>query len=459
MTLSTSLLRKYNVPGPRYTSYPTVPYWEEAPTEGQWIQSIRDALEEGDQESVGAAIYIHIPFCESLCTYCGCNTRITRNHKVGASYVSTVLKEWDLYLSNLNRDISISEIHLGGGTPTFLSPMELEDLVNGLLTRKGVSRSLKGDSEFSIEADPRVTHREHLESLYKMGFRRLSLGIQDFDPKVQEIVHRVQSEEQVRKLTDQARSLGFTSVNYDLIYGLPLQTLESIQVTVEAIQRLRPDRIAFYSYAHVPWIKPGQRRFTEDDIPSADAKRALYELGRKMLEEVGYSEVGLDHFALKTDSLWKAADSQTLHRNFMGYISKQVSPLIGLGVSAIGDSWQAFAQNEKLLETYVSRVENGEIPITRGHVLSSEDRILRRHILNLMTKMETDWNVNSLKSPHLESVRERLLEMTKDGLVEFPENQCRITKSGRPFMRNICMAFDARLALKAPATQLFSKTI
>ncbi|MEO5969405.1 MAG: oxygen-independent coproporphyrinogen III oxidase [Bdellovibrionia bacterium] len=459
MIAPSDLLKKYNVPGPRYTSYPTVPYWSDNPTEAQWIQSISDVLDESEKQNVGAALYIHIPYCESLCTYCGCNTRITRNHKVGSPYVATVIKEWDLYLSKLNlikgRKITLSEIHLGGGTPTFLAPSELETLMKGILSKVYVS----DHAEFSIEADPRVTKREHLEVLAKLGFKRLSLGIQDFDPAVQEIVHRVQTEEQVRVVTEDARELGYTGINYDLIYCLPLQTLKSIETTIQAIQRLRPDRIAFYGYAHVPWIKPGQRRFTEADLPVGEEKRALYELGRRMLEEVGYREIGMDHFALETDSLWKASQEGKLHRNFMGYTARQVAPLIGLGVSAIGDSWTAFAQNEKLVETYMARVEKGEIPLFRGHVLNREDQVLRRHILNLMTRLLTSWDSDQLKVEYLQGIRERLDELQCDGLVELQGDSCRISEEGRPFLRNICMAFDARLIRNSPKTELFSRTI
>lgn len=449
------LLRKYNVPGPRYTSYPTVPFWCDTPTENQWIDSISKALDEGEARGVGAAVYIHIPFCESLCTYCGCNTRITRNHKVAEPYIEAVLKEWGLYLSRLSRKIPISEIHLGGGTPTFLSSTELEKLVTGIISQS----ELNENAEFSLEADPRVTSSDQLTTLHRLGFRRLSLGVQDFDPKVQETVHRLQSEEQVRALTEEARSIGYQSVNYDLIYGLPFQTLKSIETTMNAVRRLRPDRIAFYAYAHVPWIKPGQRRFTEDDLPTGDGKRALYELGRQMLEEVGYHEVGMDHFALETDSLWRAVKGNTLHRNFMGYTAKQVAPLIGLGVSSIGDSWGAFAQNEKLVEVYQNRIEKGEIPIHRGHVLNQEDLVLRRHILNLMTQMGTEWNTTNLRVPHLSSISDRLAELERDGLLEVNQEQCRVTEEGRPFLRNICMAFDARLNHRAPTTPIFSKTI
>jgi oxygen-independent coproporphyrinogen-3 oxidase len=455
MKQSSDLLKKYNVPGPRYTSYPTVPYWSENPTEEQWVSTIGMALDENEKLGVGAALYIHIPFCESLCTYCGCNTRITRNHAVANPYVDTVLKEWDLYLSKLNRKITLSEVHLGGGTPTFLTPSELERLMKGIFSKVKISKS----HEFSVEADPRVTTREHLETLSKLGFKRLSLGIQDFDPKVQEVVHRVQSEEQVLKIVTMARELGFDSINYDLIYGLPFQTRQSIQQTIDVVRKHRPDRIAFYAYAHVPWIKPSQRRFTEADLPEGDEKRGLYELGRTMLEEVGFREVGMDHFALETDSLWKASQNSELHRNFMGYTSRQVAPLIGLGVSAIGDSWRAFAQNEKLLETYTARIEKGEIPIHRGHMLSVEDLILRRHILDLMTRLKTSWGEKEQFIDFLNTVPERLTELVQDDLVRISDKECRVTEAGRAYLRNICMAFDARLVRKAPTTSLFSKTI
>jgi oxygen-independent coproporphyrinogen III oxidase len=454
---SSSLLKKYDVQGPRYTSYPTILYWDSNPTVDEWVESIGRGLDQAEREGSGAAIYVHIPFCRSLCTYCGCNNRITRHTEVARPYVQTILREFELYRERLNRTepIPLSEIHLGGGTPTFLAPEELEELILGIL--KHVRKT--PDAEFSIEADPRTTTREHLITLARLGFRRLSLGIQDFDPTVQDIVNRVQTEEQVRAVTEEARAAGFTSINYDLIYGLPLQTMQSVERTIDAVRELRPDRIAFYAYAHVPWVKPGQRRFTELDLPSGDEKRALYERGRTMLEEAGYREIGMDHFALETDSLWTAYQEGRLHRNFMGYISRLVSPLIGLGVSSIGDSWEMFAQNEKKLETYEARVQAGEIPIFRGHELSREDRILRRHILNLMTHFETDWKSRELFVPYLETVDERLEELKRDGLVRLKARGCEITESGRPFLRNICMAFDARMTRNAPTTQLFSRTI
>ena len=455
-TLEKNLLKKYDVPGPRYTSYPVILYWDAQPSREEWIQSVAASLTSTSEEA-GAAIYIHIPFCRSLCTYCGCNSRITCNPTIGANYVETVLQEWAIYRRELQlaRPMRVAELHLGGGTPTFLSASELDRLISGILV--DVERT--PDAEYSIESDPRVTDKDQLEVLYRLGFRRLSLGIQDFDSRVQMAVNRIQSEEQVRVVTETARAAGFDSINYDLIYGLPFQSRKSIEHTVNAVKRLRPDRIAFYSYAHVPWVKPGQRHFTEDDLPVGDEKRALYELGRSLLEDAGYREIGMDHFALESDSLWRASVAGTLHRNFMGYTSRLVSPLIGLGVSSISDSWNMFAQNEKQLEVYEQRVRRGEIPIFRGHRLNHEDIVLRRHILNLMTRFETEWDSQELNVPYLNDIDRKLAEAKSDGLVRIEGKHCEVTSRGRSFLRNVCMAFDARLAGKMPETQIFSRTV
>jgi oxygen-independent coproporphyrinogen-3 oxidase len=451
------LLKKYDVPGPRYTSYPTILHWDASPSPGEWFESVSRGLDEIEREGSGAAVYVHVPFCRSLCTYCGCNSRITQNAAVGDPYVNAVLKEWELYLKALDRGrpIPLAEMHLGGGTPTFLAPAELERMIGGIL--RGVRRT--ADSELSIESDPRVTTPEHLLTLARLGFTRLSLGIQDFDSRVQRAVNRVQTEEQVRVVTEAARAAGFTSINYDLIYGLPFQTPGSVERTIEAVRRLRPERIAFYAYAHVPWFKPGQRHFTEEDLPRGDDKRALYELGRAMLAEAGYLEVGMDHFALESDSLLRASREGTMHRNFMGYTPRRVAPLIGLGVSSISDSWGAFVQNEKVVEAYQGRVGRGELPTARGHKLTREDLVLRRHILNLMTRFETDWSGPDSFTPYLEGVSERLAEPARDGLVRVSGAGCRVTERGRPFLRNICMAFDARIGQKADAARQFSRTV
>ncbi len=447
------LVIKYNVSGPRYTSYPSSPFWIQSPTQEEWIQSLNQAFI--SDQSQGAALYIHIPFCQSLCSYCGCHKRITRKHEVSKPYLETLLLEWQLYQSQLNRKIVLKEIHLGGGTPTFLSPDELRFLVEGLMT----NTTLTDDYEFSVEADPRVTSEDHLKTLFQLGFKRLSLGVQDFDPKVQKAIHRVQSERQIEALTELARQIGFTSVNYDLIYGLPFQTTGSMERTIESVLRLRPDRIAFYSYAHVPWIKPAQRRFTEADLPHSVKKRELYELGRKAFESNQYREIGMDHFSLETDSLWKATQEGSLHRNFMGYLHRQVSPLMGLGVSSIGDSWVSFAQNEKQLEVYEKRVRQGELPIARGHLLSPEDEVLRRHILNLMTQMKTSWDASFQSISNFRDIFSALEALQEDGIIELTSSSCRVTQRGVPFLRNVCMAFDVYLIKKGSQANVFSKTI
>lgn len=457
MTTNTTLIKKYNIAGPRYTSYPTVPYWDDSPSVEQWIAALKAALSESERIGRGAAMYIHIPFCESLCTYCGCNTRITKKHERGVPYVQTLIREMALYFKALGRTkpIEVAELHLGGGTPTWLTSDELKMMMEGLSQFITPAK----DYEFSFEADPRVTHHSQLTILHSLGFRRLSLGIQDFDPKVQEIVHRVQSVEQVESLTKAAREMGYTSINYDLIYGLPLQTKDSIRRTIDEVRRLKPERIAFYAYAHIPWIKPGQRKYTEADLPDGESKRQLYELGREMLEECGYREIGMDHFALETDGLWHAVQNKTLHRNFMGYMPKDVHPMLMLGCSSIGDAWTSFAQNIKEVEAYEEAVAAGQIPIYRGHQLTEEDQILRRHVLNIMTRGETDWSSAALYTPYLEEVPAKLAEPVKDGLITLGAHSATVTPAGKPFLRNLCMAFDARLARKEPQGKVFSSTI
>ncbi|HEY3729774.1 MAG TPA: oxygen-independent coproporphyrinogen III oxidase [Steroidobacteraceae bacterium] len=448
------LIAKYDVAGPRYTSYPTVPYWEITPSAAQWIGHVAAALAQAGGH--GAALYLHIPFCRALCTFCGCNTRITRSHAFVPPYLKSLLGELDLYMRQLGSStLEVGELHFGGGTPTFLSSEELELLLAGLFRRI----RLRPGAVASIEVDPRVTTPEQLQVLARYGFRRISLGVQDFDPKVQDIVNRVQSVAQVAEVTRAARALSFDSVNFDLIYGLPLQSAASIESTMDAVCRLRPDRIALYGYAHVPWIKPGQRRFTEADLPVGEHKRALYELARARLEQEGYHEIGLDHFALASDSLWRAVRAGTLHRNFMGYTTAFTRPLIGLGVSSIGDAGDAFAQNEKDLQRYQERVAAGELPIQRGHVLDPEDQVLRRHILRLMTRLETHWDEAADFTGYVRTAAERLAEPAADGLVELTASGCRVTGKGRGYLRNICMAFDARLARRAPDKALFSRTV
>jgi oxygen-independent coproporphyrinogen-3 oxidase len=448
----TNLAEKYNVAAPRYTSYPTVPYWDQDNfTIEKWKKSVTLSFNESNRQD-GISLYIHLPYCESLCTYCGCNTRITKNHKVEVPYIEAVLKEWQQYIKLLNAKPVIREIHLGGGTPTFFSAENLEMLINGVLKDANVH----ADAEFSFEAHPGNTTEVHLQALYNLGFRRLSLGIQDFDPKVQFIINRIQSYEDVERATGQARAIGYTSVNFDLIYGLPLQTAAGLVQTISLVCQLMPDRVAFYSYAHVPWIKPGQRHFSETDLPDAHAKHKLYEIGRSLLKTNGYFEIGMDHFALPGDSLYHASISNKLHRNFMGYTHQHTQLLVGLGVSSISDSWYAFAQNVKKVEKYIELINQDKLPIFKGHILTAEDLVIRKHILEIMCAGETHWNHHKEPFTGLVAGIERLQELADDELIEINSWSLKVTPHGKRFLRNICMALDARLWDNKPASQLFS---
>lgn len=314
--------------------------------------------------------------------------------------------------------------------------------------------------EFSYEGHPNNTTAEHLKTLFDLGYRRNSFGVQDYDVKVQKTINRIQPFENVEKVTRLSREIGYTSISHDLVFGLPHQTLAGIQDTIEKTCQLRPDRIAFYSYAHVPWIKgSGQRGYDEKDLPSPELKRILYEEGKRMLTENGYIEIGMDHFSLKTDHLYQAMSEEKLHRNFMGYTAGKTKLMIGLGMSSISDSWYSFAQNVKTVEEYQALVNEGEIPLLRGHLLTPEDLVIREHILNLMCHFKTDWSADRLKFAELPATLERLKEMISDGLVILTETGIKLPEAAKPFLRNVCMAFDLRLVRKAPTTRVFSMTI
>lgn len=454
--MKTSLIQKYNVPGPRYTSYPTVPYWNESGFTNQiWIETLKKSFQESNTQE-GISLYIHLPFCESLCTFCGCNKRITKNHEVENPYIEAVLKEWTLYREILGKKPKIKEIHLGGGTPTFFSIQNLERLIQGILTI-----AEKADNyEFSFEGHPNNTTYAHLQKLYDLGFRRVSFGVQDYSEKVQKAIHRIQPFHNVAKTTFWAREIGYKSIGHDIIFGLPFQQIEDVVDTIEKTNSLKPDRLAFYSYAHVPWIKGnGQRGFRDEDIPKDDAKRKLYEKGKQLLFENDYYEIGMDHFALKSDSLYDSFENKKMHRNFMGYSSSKTQLMIGLGVSAISDSWYSFAQNVKSLEEYYQLLKLNKLPIYRGHHLNNEDLIIRKHILNLMCHFETSWKNSEDYLPEIPEIIEQLNEMVKDELVIIQEDKMLVTEKGKPYVRNICMAFDLRLKRKTPETTLFSMTI
>lgn len=454
--MSNLLIQKYNVAGPRYTSYPTVPYWNsDLFSTDAYKKTLLDSFVESNQEE-GISLYIHLPFCESLCTFCGCNKRITKRHEVESPYITAVLREWDLYTFLLKEKPFIREIHLGGGTPTFFSPENLKMLIDGIFLKAEKAE----DFDFSFEGHPNNTKNEHLQVLFDLGFRRVSYGVQDYNLDVQIAINRFQPFVNVKNATEIARNIGYTSVGHDIIFGLPFQTVEHIRNTIAKTKELMPDRIAFYSYAHVPWIKGnGQRGFKDSDLPTADVKREMYEIGKELLAEAGYVEIGMDHFALKTDSLYKAVEDKKLHRNFMGYTTSKTKVMIGLGVSAISDSWSGFAQNEKNIEDYYERLYENELPLYRGHLLTSEDEVIRQHILNLMCSLETSWEDHNMRFPELPEALESLEEMENDGLLVRGENKLEITEEGRPYVRNVCMAFDLLLQRHQPETQLFSMTI
>lgn len=443
------LFAKYDVPAPRYTSYPTVPYWGSAPTEEQWLSHLRQGLAGGKNQW---SMYIHVPYCESLCTFCGCNTIITKDHKKEDPYVQMVLKEWDLYRRHVPEfsQAQLQGIHLGGGTPTFLSAQHLKALLTPILENTKRGEHFEG----SIEVDPRRTNREQLQVLFDLGFRRISLGVQDFNPEIQRLVNRLQSFEETESITRFAREIGFTSVNYDLIYGLAKQTLATMKHTIEQTKKLRPNRIALYSFALVPWIKPAQRLFKDEDLPVGKDKRDLYEYARTELLNFGYVEVGMDHFALPDEALAIAMKNGKLHRNFMGYTDQKSQVMLGLGVSSISETPQSFHQNEKILPKYEELLNAGHIPTSRGHILTNEDVNRRQQILTLMTTYEV-----TMTEEQKALAPEFLAEMIADKLLVIEGDKVKVTAMGKPFLRNICIFFDEHLKRNKPQTKIFSQSL
>ena len=444
-------LKKYNQPVPRYTSYPTVPFWEPNDfTMEAYRKTLQSAFWESSKE---VSIYIHLPFCESLCTYCACNTRITKNHEVEDPYISHLLKEWVLYLNMLPEKPRIREIHLGGGTPTFFAPESLNKLLSGIMSRA----TLSDDFQMSFEGHPANTTAKHLQVLYDLGFRRVSFGIQDFDINVQKLINRMQSFEQVKAITDKAREIGYTSVNYDVVYGLPGQTKESVQNTLDQIIQLKPERIAYYSYAHVPTLRPAQKSY-ESQLPDADEKWEFMQLGRERFKKVGYEEVGMDHFVLSGDELLEARKEGELHRNFMGYTPFTSKLLIGLGVSAISDSWSGFAQNEKSIPQYYDLLDRNQLPVVKGHIHSGEDLFFRKHILNMMCDFETSWHESEFMEYGVLFNYELLDQLQQEGLIAYDQHGMKALPEGREIIRVICSALDARMC-KTNRAPKFSKAI
>lgn len=451
-TISQKLIKKYNVPAPRYTSYPTVPLWSDDLNEKGWVSLVKKAYEDfGDKE--GVTIYLHLPYCESLCTYCGCNKRITKNHAVETPYITAIMNEWDAYLKIFEGKPKLAGIHLGGGTPTFFSPDSLQEMLSFIIDSSEVMPA----AEFSFEGHPNNTTRGHLQTLFDLGFRRVSYGIQDFNLDVQKAIHRIQPFERVKEATDVAREIGYESVNFDLIYGLPHQTLETISETFEKVAELKPDRIAFYSYAHLPVAFPAQKSF-EQYLPKESEKRVLYERGKEILSKMEYMEVGMDHFSLINDPLYHAKLNKTLHRNFMGYTTSPSKILIGLGNSSISDVYYGYAQNTKEVDLYKEQISLGHFAISKGHIMSKEDIKTRNLILQLICNQEAQWDF-CYYSLLGKNNWDKLKIFKEEGLIEFDSTGIRITANGLPFIRNICMVFDLRMQAKESEKFGFSKAI
>lgn len=452
MKLSPELIQKYNTPAPRYTSYPTVPLWENNMDGKSWEGLVEKAFQLYGKEE-GITLYIHLPFCESLCTYCGCNKRITKNHGVEYPYILALLNEWNKYQKILGEKPKLAGIHLGGGTPTFFSPDNLYFLLGTIID----DCEVLPNKEFSFEGHPNNTSHSHLETLAELGFDRVSYGIQDFDPQVQKAIHRIQPLESVEKAVVNARELGYQSINFDLIYGLPFQTISTMTETFEAVKSLQPDRIAFYSYAHVPSSFPAQKSY-EKDLPNELEKREMYEFGKEMLLKVGYVEIGMDHFAKSDDSLNLAKEEGELHRNFMGYTTSPSKMLLGLGASSISDIYIGYAQNTKSIETYQSELKDSEWSIIKGHQLTEQDVKVKELILDLICNhgaVIEDEIWDSIPFENQETIR----KMETEGLLNFKNKLLSITEMGVAVVRNICMQFDLRMIAKKSEKLVFSKSI
>lgn len=457
-TVTLDLLRRYDRPGPRYTSYPTAVEFHEGFRDDHYLTRLRASAATPDAP---LSLYIHLPFCESRCTFCGCSVVVTRKRHVAEQYLEYLVREIRMIAHILRQRRHVVQYHWGGGTPSYLSPVQMRAL------HEEVRRSftLDAQGELAIEVDPRVTSLEHLETLRSLGFNRLSLGIQDFDPAVQQAVNRVQGFEDTRALVEHARRLGFRSINVDLIYGLPKQSLQTFANTIDQVIALGPDRIAAYSFAHVPWIRAHQKWLAVDDLPSPDRKLHLFVDARARLLAAGYQPIGMDHFALPGDDLSRAANAGALHRNFMGYTTRPAPDQIGFGVSAIGDVGGAFAQNTKKLSTYYQAIDAGRLPVERGYGLDADDRVRRDVIAQLMCNLQLDTRALARRF-HIDFASYFAIECDElssgpiaHGFLLEQDGVLRVTPRGRLFVRNICMIFDRHLREKRTAAPVFSRTV
>ena len=454
--ISEEFLARYNRPGPRYTSYPTAPVWKDdfGPPD------LERAFATAEAAQTPLSLYMHLPFCESLCLFCACNVVISKDKAVLPPYLATLKKEIDRFSRHASRSRPVVQLHWGGGTPTYLTPPQMEDL----FWRTQERFTFAPDAEIGIEVDPRVTSLAHLESLRRLGFNRLSLGIQDFHEEVQLAIHRVQPFAATRELISAARALGFDSINVDLIYGLPYQTAERFRASVAQVVELAPDRVAMFSYAHVPWLKKQQGSFAAH-LPEGMEKFRIFCAGLQAFLDAGYLYIGMDHFARPGDELAVAQKNHTLHRNFQGYTTKSGADLYGMGVSSISAIGGYYAQNERAVAAYADAVERRGLATMRGYRSSQEDSLRRAVISRLLchtvipkSEIESEFGVRF--DEHFAPELERLEAFAADGLVALDANQIRVTWLGRIFIRNVAMLFDAYLeSQQADSRPLFSKTL
>ena len=456
LSVGEDFVNRYNRPGPRYTSYPTAPVW----TDSFGPKEFEVAIDDANRKRSPVSLYMHLPFCESLCLFCACNVVIRKDKSVTPPYLSVLKKEIDRMAQGVSRERQVVQFHWGGGTPTYLSPEQIEDLFTFTHERF----TFAPDAEIGIEVDPRVTTRAHMETVRKMGFNRLSMGIQDFKEDVQKAVHRIQPYEVTRDLIATARDLGFDSINVDLIYGLPYQTADSFAHTIEQIVGLSPDRIAMFSYAHVPWLKKQQGSFVAH-LPEGMKKFDIFRSGLLKFLEAGYLYIGMDHFAKKNDELAVSQRNRTLHRNFQGYTTKAGADLYGMGITAISGVQETYAQNYRDIPSWEKAVEERGLATMRGYRLSQDDAIRREVISRLLchtviVKDEISRQFGIHFDEYFAPELERLKMPQEDGLVAMNDKEIRAAWLGRIFIRNLAMVFDPYLEKQQLAARpLFSKTL
>lgn len=457
--VTADLLTRYDRPGPRYTSYPTALEFEEDFTSDDYEARLAEANKLRNEP---ISIYLHLPFCEHRCLFCGCNVIIMPDHEKSKPYLELIKREMGMLAERLPDRRTFSQLHLGGGTPTYHSPEEMTDVLAHLMTHFSPTKG----AELAVEVDPRVTTREHIASLAALGFNRISMGVQDFTPEVQESVDRVQTIEETAGLIEEARKHGFSGINIDLIYGLPFQSAKTFERTVETVIDLGADRTAVYSFAFVPWIRGHQKKIEEEDLPDRDTKFSLFAIARERFLDAGYEPIGMDHFALPGDELARARREGRLRRNFQGYAVIPASDVVGLGISSIGDVAGAYAQNQKKLSRYTAAIGEGRMPIERGIALTEDDRIRRRVIHDFMCNFAIDVRAverdeGLVFAEYFEEDLTRLREHEGEGLVAIGDDRIEATPNGELFIRNLAMCFDLywRQKYEDDDRPVFSRTV